>query len=102
MDHKILACLGTLLLSMPSVSTANTAQIDSSPFESESMESARVTVLDEMVAWQLRGRFAPLPLVMGVTSLDLALTGLFWGVYVPYYTDEEGPVVDQVIFTHED
>ncbi len=100
MTHKFIGCLVTLLLMAPSLSQANTAIIDSPAVVSTADDAPPIYILDEMTAWQLRGRFAPLPLVMGVTSLDLALTGLFWGVYVPYYSEEEGPATDQAIISN--
>ena len=100
MLHKFIGCFIALLLTAPSLSLANTALIDSPPVSSTADNTPPIYILDEMTAWQLRGRFAPLPFVMGVASLDLALTGLFWGVYVPYYSEEEGPATDQVIISN--
>ena len=37
--------------------------------------------LSLLEASQLRGRV--LPFIMGVATLDLALAGFYWGVYVP-------------------
>jgi hypothetical protein len=37
----------------------------------------------EMAATE--GRFAPLGLALAIASVDIALIGVFWGVYVPYY-----------------
>ena len=36
-----------------------------------------------------RGGFAPLAFALGVASFDLALMGLYWGVYVPMYAQKE-------------
>ncbi len=35
-----------------------------------------------------QGKFAFLPWIFGITSLDLALIGVYWGVYVPNYFQE--------------
>ena len=32
-----------------------------------------------------RGRFAPLGLALAIAGVDIALMGVFWGVYVPHY-----------------
>jgi hypothetical protein len=37
----------------------------------------------------LRGGFAPLGVALGIAGLDMALMGFYWGVYVPYYAEQE-------------
>ena len=41
--------------------------------------------LSFLEASQLRGRV--LPFIVGVATLDLALAGFYWGVYVPHYAE---------------
>jgi hypothetical protein len=49
---------------------------------------AAVESLDAAQAEQTRGRL--LPLVLSIAGVDLALAGLFWGVYVPRYAPQTG------------
>jgi hypothetical protein len=51
------------------------------------MPNERSTAVSFLEASQLRGRL--LPLVLGIVTLDLALATFYWGVYVPYYADQE-------------
>ena len=45
--------------------------------------------VDLVEAETLRAGFGPLALALGITSVDLALMGVYWGVYVPYYSNQE-------------
>jgi len=36
-----------------------------------------------------RAGIAPLAFALGVASIDLALMGIYYGVYVPYYTSQD-------------
>jgi len=53
-----------------------TVRVAPSPLPDE--QSHALSLLE---ASQLRGRV--LPFIMGVATLDLALAGFYWGVYVP-------------------
>ena len=59
-------------------------QVGQTPIQDE--QSRTVSVLE---AAQLRGRV--LPFIVGVVTVDLALASLYWGVYVPYYAEQEAP-----------
>ncbi len=48
---------------------------------------ARSTAVSFLEATQVRGRL--LPLVLGIATFDLTLATFYWGVYVPYYADQE-------------
>ena len=45
--------------------------------------------VDPIEAETLRAGFGPLALALGITSVDLALMGMYWGVYVPSYANQE-------------
>lgn len=45
--------------------------------------------LDPVELETTRAGLGPLALVLGLSSLDLALIGVYWGVYVPNYTPTE-------------
>ena len=49
-------------------------------------QSRTVSMLE---AAQLRGKV--LPFIVGVVTVDLALASFYWGVYVPYYAEQEAP-----------
>ena len=59
-------------------------QVGQTPIQDE--QSRTVSVLE---AAQLRGRM--LPFIVGVVTFDLALASFYWGVYVPYYAEQEAP-----------
>ena len=59
-------------------------QVGQTPIQDE--QSRTVSVLE---AAQLRGRV--LPFIVGVVTVDLALASFYWGVYVPYYAEQEAP-----------
>jgi len=59
-------------------------QVGQTPIQDE--QSRTVSVLE---AAQLRGRV--LPFIVGVVTVDLALASCYWGVYVPYYAEQEAP-----------
>ena len=59
-------------------------QVGQTPIQDE--HSRTVSVLE---AAQLRGRV--LPFIVGVVTVDLALASFYWGVYVPYYAEQEAP-----------
>lgn len=59
-------------------------QVGQTPIQDE--QSRTVSVLE---AAQLRGKV--LFLIVGVVSVDLALASFYWGVYVPYYAEQEAP-----------
>ena len=42
-----------------------------------------------MEAAQLCGKV--LPFIVGGVTVDLALASFYWGVYVPYYAEQEAP-----------
>lgn len=48
--------------------------------------------IDPLLLEVNRGGLAPLALALGIASVDLALIGVYWGIYVPYYTPERGLV----------
>lgn len=64
--------------------TALALQLGQTPIQDE--QSRTVSVLE---ATQLRGKL--LPFIVGVTTIDLALASFYWGVYVPYYAEQEAP-----------
>ena len=59
-------------------------QVGQTPIQDE--QSRTVSVLE---AAQLRGEV--LPFIVGVVTVDLALASFYWGVYVPYYAEQEAP-----------
>ena len=59
-------------------------QVGQTPIQDE--QSRTVSVLE---AAQLRGKV--LPFIVGVVTVDLALASFYWGVYVPYYAEQEAP-----------
>ena len=59
-------------------------QVGQTPIQDE--QSRTVSALE---AAQLRGRV--LPFIVGVVTVDLALASFYWGVYVPYYAEQEAP-----------
>lgn len=46
--------------------------------------------LDAITMERQRGGLAPLVLALGIASFDLALMGVYWGIYLPYYAPQ-GP-----------
>ena len=91
------ACVSVLSLSQASFAAgahdtqrftpANTTlalQVGQTPIQDE--QSRTVSVLE---AAQLRGKV--LPFIVGVVTVDLALASFYWGVYVPYYAEQEAP-----------
>ena len=63
-----------------------TVRVALSPLPDE--QSHALSLLE---ASQLRGRV--LPFIMGVATLDLALAGFYWGVYVPN-SEPESPTYE--------
>ena len=59
-------------------------QVGQTPIQDE--QSRTVSMLE---AAQLRGKV--LPFIIGVVTVDLALASFYWGVYVPYYAEQEAP-----------
>ena len=59
-------------------------QVGQTPIQDE--QSRTVSVLE---AAQLRGKV--LPFIVGVVTVDLALASFYWGVFVPYYAEQEAP-----------
>ena len=59
-------------------------QVGQTPIQDE--QSRTVSMLE---AAQLRGKV--LPFIVGVVTVDLALASFYWGVYVPYYAEQEAP-----------
>jgi len=51
--------------------------------------AASVYVADPIELEANRGGFAPLAFALGIASFDLALMGMYWGVYVPMYAQKE-------------
>ena len=51
------------------------------------LADARSNAVSFLEATQVRGRL--LPLVLGIATFDLTLATFYWGVYVPYYADQE-------------
>jgi hypothetical protein len=54
-----------------------------------SVTTPTVYMADPIELESTRGGFAPLAFALGVASFDLALMGLYWGVYVPMYAQKE-------------
>ena len=67
-----------------SATTTLALQVGQTPIQDE--QSRTVSVLE---AAQLRGKV--LPFIVGVVTVDLALASFYWGVYVPYYAEQEAP-----------
>ena len=59
-------------------------QVGQTPIQDE--QSRTVSVME---AAQLRGKV--LPFIGGVVTVVLALASFYWGVYVPYYAEQEAP-----------
>ena len=59
-------------------------QVGQTPTQDE--QSRTVSVME---AAQLCGKV--LPFIVGVVTVDLALASFYWGVYVPYYAEQEAP-----------
>ena len=59
-------------------------QVGQTPTQDE--QSRTVSVME---AAQLCGKV--LPFIVGVVTVDLALASCYWGVYVPYYAEQEAP-----------
>jgi len=59
-------------------------QVGQTPIQDE--QSRTVSMLE---AAQLRGKV--LPFIVGVVTVDLALASFYWGVYLPYYAEQEAP-----------
>ena len=57
-------------------------QVGQTPTQDE--QSRTVSVME---AAQLCGKV--LPFIVGVVTVDLALASFYWGVYVPYYAEQE-------------
>lgn len=63
------------------------------PMHADSHRDSRSTLvydmpiqeLDPIVMESTRGGLGPMALALGIASVDLALMGFYWGVYVPYY-----------------
>lgn len=45
--------------------------------------------LDPVELETTRGGMVPLAIALGIASIDLALAGFYWGVYVPYYAPQD-------------
>ena len=54
-----------------------------------SVSSAAVYMADPIELESHRGGLAPLAFALGIASFDLALMGMYWGVYVPMYATKE-------------
>ena len=68
-------------ISVPPLSLETaTVRVAPSPLPDEQSHA-----LSFLEASQLRGRV--LPFIVGVATLDLALAGFYWGVYVPHYAE---------------
>lgn len=70
--------------------TASTMAAASSPASMQQRiapdHQSPIGVPMDAVEMQLnQGKFVFLPWIFGITSLDLALIGVYWGVYVPNY-----------------
>ncbi|MDB2688895.1 hypothetical protein N9Z25_05660 [Luminiphilus sp.] len=88
--------MGALVLQSNAASAAlpTDTVTDNYPLRAATMRWTQAPLPDErsvavsfLEAAQLRGRL--LPLVLGIATLDLALATFYWGVYVPYYADQE-------------
>ena len=53
-------------------------------------------VLDELEMQNLHGKFVMLPWILGITGLDLALIGVYWGTFVPNYAQQKSSVARDV------
>ena len=80
-------------VSAPFTQAASPVGVPSLSLETATVRVAPSPVPDEqshalsfLEASQLRGRV--LPFIVGVATLDLALAGFYWGVYVPNYAPE--------------
>lgn len=51
--------------------------------------STAVYMADPVELEASRGGLAPLAFALGIASFDLALMGMYWGVYVPMYATKE-------------
>lgn len=51
--------------------------------------AASVQVMDALELETTRAGFAPLAVALGIAGFDIALMGFFYGVYVPYYAEQE-------------
>jgi len=75
------------------VSATASAAVDGggkgSPMGMNAPENALVHQLDPIELETTRAGLGPLVLALGIASVDLALAGFFWGVYVPNYTTQD-------------
>ena len=83
-------------VSAPLTQAASPVSIPPLSLETASLQVAPLPLPDEqsyalsfLEASQLRGRV--LPFIVGVATLDLALAGFYWGVYVPHYAEPSPP-----------
>lgn len=60
-----------------------------SHFATATPANALVHQLDPIALETTRAGLGPLVLALGIASVDLALAGFFWGVYVPNYTTQD-------------
>ncbi len=68
--------------------TANATSVSTPPASEPHMPT--IEHLDAITMESQRGGFAPLALALGIASFDLALMGVYWGIYLPYYAPQ-GP-----------
>ena len=90
LSRRALSCTALVLALHAGVASAN----EPLPHPAAETISSKVVMgqyhpIDPLEAETLRAGFGPLALALGITSVDLALMGMYWGVYVPYYATQE-------------
>ncbi len=75
----------TLTSHANTVSIATEQNIARDYFAGASQSVGNVQLIDPLELEHIRGGFAPIVLALGFASLDLALMGFYWGIYVPNY-----------------
>ncbi len=77
----------TLTLVSPFAQAGSQTEADlvASAFAHPTPDAAQVDILTESELAATRGKLGPLALVAAIGGLDLALIGVYWGVYVPHY-----------------
>ncbi|EED36173.1 hypothetical protein NOR51B_2121 [Luminiphilus syltensis NOR5-1B] len=101
MKKWIFSVVTATAIGVVSTSHASTA-IDESQLANELFgvpAPASLTQLDEQSMQETHGQLAPLAAVIGIVSLDLALSAMFWGVYVPMYA-QQGPSFRHVVYPY--
>jgi hypothetical protein len=79
----------SLLFASVATLGASEHEYQSEGFEQIKQPQNQLLALDPVQLETLRGGFAPLGVALGIAGLDMALMGFYWGVYVPYYAEQE-------------